>query len=204
MMKDIQEYHLEFRVLQLPPTPISYMREPDYGFTSPYYVFSHDQVRPQRLLCFVCDATHVLTRHPQLIFPYDFVSLNVVNASEHTIETTGIDKLCDSVMKPNDEKRFFTVNFIVPMELGEDQKNFPKAHIVFKASNYHTADDWHYQEERNGWDPRVVVSFQENMWVDTPTHLHGLAEVMGPINEHLVEVNMRGVQIEDNLFVHRV
>ena len=71
MMKDIQEYHLECRVLQLSPTPISYMRDPDYGFTSPYYVFSHDQVRPQRPLCCIFDATRVLTRHPQLLFPYD-------------------------------------------------------------------------------------------------------------------------------------
>ena len=71
MMKGVQEYHLECRVLQLSPTPISYMREPDYGFTSPYYVFSHDQVRPQRRLCCVCDATRVITRHPQILFPYD-------------------------------------------------------------------------------------------------------------------------------------
>ena len=42
------------------------------------------------------------------------------------------------------------------------------------------------------------------MWVDTPTHLHGLAEVVGPINEHLGEVKMRGVEIEDNLSVHQV
>ena len=53
MMKDIQEYHLECRVMQLTPTPIYYMRDTDYGFTSPYYVFLHNQVRPQRLLCCV-------------------------------------------------------------------------------------------------------------------------------------------------------
>ena len=50
----------------------------------------------------------------------------------------------------------------------------------------------------------MVLSFQDNVWVDTPTHLHGLAEYMGPINEHLGEVKMRGVQIEDNLSVHQV
>ena len=42
------------------------------------------------------------------------------------------------------------------------------------------------------------------MWVDTHTHLHGLAEVMGPINENLGEVKIRGVQIEDNLSIHQV
>ena len=71
MMRDIQEYHLECRVLQLSPTPIPYMRDPDYVFTSPYYVFSHDQVRPQHPMCCVCNETRVLTRHPQLLFPYD-------------------------------------------------------------------------------------------------------------------------------------
>ena len=48
----------------------------------------------------------------------------------------------------------------------KDRKNFPKTHIVFKASNF----------KRNGWDPRVVVYFQDNVWVDTPTHLYSLAE----------------------------
>ena len=52
MMKDIQEYHLDCRVLQLSLTSISYMRDPDYVFTSPYYVFSHDQVRPQHPVVF--------------------------------------------------------------------------------------------------------------------------------------------------------
>ena len=62
--------------------------------------------------------------------------LNVANAREHTIETTGIDEVYDSFMDPNNEKRFFIINLTVPMELGEDRKNSPKAHIVFKASNF--------------------------------------------------------------------
>ena len=78
-------------------------------------------------------------------------------------------------MNPNDKKQFCTLNLTVPMELREDRKNFPKVHIVFKSSNFQTADDWNNQEERNGWYTRVVVSFQENVWVDTPTHLHGLS-----------------------------
>ena len=90
------------------------------------------------------------------------------------------------------------------MELREDRKNFPKTHILFKDSNFQTAYDWHDQKERNVWHTRMVVSFQENVWVYTSTHLHGLAEVMGPINENLGEVKIRGVQIEDNLFFHQV
>ena len=85
--------------------------------------------------------------------------LNVANASEHTIDTTGIDEVYESVMNPNDEKRFCTLNSNAPMELREEQKNFPKAHIVFKASNFQTSDDWHDQEKRDWWYPRVVVSF---------------------------------------------
>ena len=85
-------------------------------------------------------------------------------------------------MSPNDEKRFCSLNLTLPMELHEAIKNvdtihgldniynYPKAHIVFKAKKFQTADDWHDQEERQQWDPRVIVSFQENAWVDTVTH----------------------------------
>ena len=76
---------------------------------------------------------------------------------------------------------------------------------MFKAKKFQTADDWHDQEERQQWDPRVIVSFQENAWVDTVTHLHGLKEVMGPINQYLGNLGdekMRGVQFEDNLSSH--
>ena len=92
-----------------------------------------------------------------------------------TIETTGIDEVYESVMNPNNKKRFFTLNVTVPMDLRENRKNLLKENIIFKASNFHKYDDWKNQEERNGWDPRVVVYFQENSWVYTPTHLHGLA-----------------------------
>ena len=67
--------------------------------------------------------------------------LNVANASEHTIDTTGIEEVYDSFMNPNDEKRFCTLNLTVPMELHEYWKNFPKAHIVFRLSNFQTDDE---------------------------------------------------------------
>ena len=50
----------------------------------------------------------------------------------------------------------------------------------------------------------MVVSFQENAWVDTITHLHGLAEVMGPINDYLGKIRMEGVQFEDDLSSHNL
>ena len=50
----------------------------------------------------------------------------------------------------------------------------------------------------------MVVSFQENAWVDTPTHIHGLKSVLGPIDKHLEELEgeMRGLVLEDNLSTH--
>ena len=39
MLATIEQYHLMMRMKQL-----SAMNDPDYGFTSPYYVLSHDQV----------------------------------------------------------------------------------------------------------------------------------------------------------------
>ena len=60
-------------------------------------------------------------------------------------------------MKLNNKKRFCALNSTVLMELHEDQNNSPKDYIVFKDSNFQTADEWHDQEERNWWDLRVVV-----------------------------------------------
>ena len=50
-----------------------------------------------------------------------------------TIDTTGVDEVYDAVTNTVDEKRFASLNVTVPMELREDEKNFPKAHIVFKG-----------------------------------------------------------------------
>ena len=136
------------------------------------------------------------------------------NTNSYSIDTRGIDEVYDSVMVPNDEKRFCSLNLTVPMELHEalmntetvlgleKTYNYPKAHVVFKASKFMTADEWHDQDERRKWDARVIVSFQENAWVDTKTHLHYLKEVMWPVNQYLGEENMMGIVFEDNLSSH--
>ena len=85
--------------------------------------------------------------------------LNVANAREHTIDTTWIDEVYNSFMDPNNDKHFCSLSLTVTMDMCKYQKNLPKAHIVFKASNFQTSDDWHDQEERDWWYPRVVVSF---------------------------------------------
>ena len=83
--------------------------------------------------------------------------------------------------------------------------NIPKPHVVFRATSFQMADQWHDQEERQKWHKDVVVLFQENAWVNARTHIHGLCEVLGPINELLgnENSNMKGLVIEDNLFSHK-
>jgi hypothetical protein len=51
------------------------------------------------------------------------------------------------------------------------------------------------------------VSFQENAWVDfhIHIHIHGICEVLGPVNELLAskDSNTKGLCIEDNLSSHK-
>ena len=86
-----------------------------------------------------------------------------------------------------------------------DLKNLPPPHLVFKASTFQTDDNWHDKDERDEWDPRVVVLFQPNVWVDAETHMHGLKEVLDPIENYLDNFGfgMQGVVFEDNLSSHR-
>ena len=95
------------------------------------------------------------------------------------------------------------------MRMRPDKAHVPKLHVVFKATKFQTAGDWHDQEERQLWDDWVVVSFQSNSWVEAETHMYGLKEVMGPINDHLELENelkgtsLCGVSVEDNLSSHQ-
>ena len=110
----------------------------------------------------------------------------------------------DAASTDKDEKRFCTLNLFGAKRYRPDNKNVPKPHIIFQASKFQTAAEWHDQEEAREWDPRVVVSFQPNAWCDAQTHMHGLFEVLGPINKLLKdkESDMRGVAFEDNLSSH--
>ena len=130
MMATVKDYHMECRSFQLSDTPQLCNRDPTYGFTSPYYVFSHDQV-----------------------------PIPLASSNEMTIETIGEDEVYDSVVASSDEKRFATLNLTVPMRMRPDGKNNTKPHIVFKASKFQTADECHDQDKRQEWDYRVAVSF---------------------------------------------
>ena len=52
--------------------------------------------------------------------------------------------------------------------------------------------------ERELWDKRVDVSFQENAWVDAETNLYGLSKAKRIFNQFPVSV-----QFEDNLSSHK-
>ena len=69
---------------------------------------------------------------------------------------------------------------------------------------FQTANEWHDQEEQAQYNEDVIMSFQENTWVDTPTHIHGLKSVLGDINTHLGELegDMVELVLEDNLSTH--
>ena len=142
-MNSIEEYHLETRCLQLSGT-----KDPVYGFTSPFYVFSHDQV-----------------------------PLELADSNGHTVHTTGDFGVYDAIGKDSDIKRVCTLNLFGAMIYREDRLNVPMPHLVFHASGFRKGSEWQDKDEVALWDKRVVVSFQENAWVDAQTHMYGLEEV---------------------------
>ena len=85
--------------------------------------------------------------------------------------------LVSAIGKDGDVKRFCTLNLFGAMWNREDGLNIPNPHLVFEASCFKNSSEWHDQEEVSLWDTRVVVSFQENAWVDAQTHMFGLKEV---------------------------
>ena len=57
------------------------------------------------------------------------------------------------------------------MDPREDGKNNVKPVIVFRVSKFTPGDEWSNSAERDQWDPRVDVCFQDNAWVDTKTNV---------------------------------
>ena len=124
--------------------------DPIFGFTSPYVTISHDQV-----------------------------PLEIADNNGSTVHTTGCDAVYDAIGKDSDVKRFCTLNLFGSMWNREDRLYTPKPHLVFEASGFRHGSEWQDREEAALWDDRVVVSFQENAWVDAETHMYGLEEVSG-------------------------
>ena len=143
-IEKIEKYHLTVRALQL-----SEMNDPEYGFTKPEYVYTHDQVPIQ-----LCASTAT------------------------TIDDKGADEIYVCVVNEKDLKRFWTLNLLAPMKLLPDKSNLTHVQIVFQCdAGFQYGDYWHDTEERAQWDPRVIVSFQGNAWVEEQTHIYALKNV---------------------------
>ena len=89
------------------------------------------------------------------------------------------------------------------MEVLGDQSNLVKPHLVFKASKFVRGEDQKQKNEdgvweKDLWDKRVDVSFQENAWVDTKTNLYGLEKA-----KIILQKFDNCVQFEDNLSSHK-
>jgi hypothetical protein len=152
---------------------LSQIRHPVFGFTDPCHVMSRDEV-----------------------------PIELTNRQGTTVHATGDECVYDAVGKDSDTKRFCTLNLFGAMAYRADGLNIPRPHLVFKGA-FKPGSEWHDEDERKQWDPRVVVSFQENGWVDAKTDKLGLKEVLGPINELLKKERMQGVVIQDNLTSHK-
>lgn len=121
MMTSIADFHIRTRVLQL-----SRIRDPHFGFTSPFYVYSHDQV-----------------------------PLELANSRAKTVHDKGDYHVYDAVGKDNDAKRFCTLNLFGAMQYRADGLNVPKPHSVFQGK-FQPGCDWHDKEEVALWDSRVL------------------------------------------------
>ena len=150
------------------------MNDPEYGLTSPQAVFNRDQV-PIELRSSACQ----------------------------TIDEKGKDVIWDGVGGESDDKRFCTLNLWIPMEPREDGKNNIKPVLVFRASKFTPGDKWSLSNEREKWDPRVDVCFQENAWVDTRTNIFTIEKASECVSDWLKEEDILGVQFEDNLSSHK-
>ena len=66
-----------------------------------------------------------------------------------------------------DVKRFCSLNLTIPMEVKDDLSNVVRPHIIFRATKFTRGEDWNQKDkdgklERDLWDKRVDVSFQQN------------------------------------------
>ena len=169
MIDTTLDFHVNMRALQL-----SEINDPVYGLTSPYNLFTHDQV-----------------------------PIELCPKRQSTVDTRGVVEVYDATAKKTDDKRFCTLNLFGPMLLRDDLANLPKPHLVFSGKTK-AGSEWADAEERALWDDSVVVSFQDNAWVDTTTHIYELKECLGPINEVLENEGngTKGLVLEDNLSTH--
>lgn len=136
---------------------------------------------------------------PEYVFNKDQVPIALSPTYASTVDSVGADCVYDAVGNENDFRRFCTLDLVIPMKVTDDLSNLPKPGVVFSASKFMTAEEWHDQEEAAEWDDRVVVSFQDNAWVDSETHQHHLREQMKPIDTWCESKGSKGIIFQDQL-----
>ena len=147
------------------------------------------------------DDVYGLT-HPTNVYNLDQVPIVLLPSSTTTVEARGAKEVYDGIGKGCDMKRFCTLNLIVPMRTKDDFSNVPQAHIIFAASEFKPGEEW-MKAERDLWAPDVIVSFQENAWVDSKGYKYGLRKMLGNVNKALEATNEVGVFFADNLSTHK-
>ena len=139
---------------------------------------------------------------PANVFNLDQVPINLAQSCNKTINEKGAKEVYDGVTKGSDMKRFCTLNLMIPMEINDDSSNIPKPHIIFSASSYKTGEDWS-ASEREEWPDNVIISFQENAWVERRGFKYGVSNMLKEINRKMMEKGDVGVLFADNLSTHK-
>jgi hypothetical protein len=146
---------------------------------------------------------------PTGVFNHDQVPIALASDHSRTIDTVGKEVIFDSTTNDSETKRFCSLNLFIPMELLPDLSNLPKPHLVFKATEFCEGKDWvgkrdspGQQLERDLWSKDVIVSFQENAWVDARTTIYSLQEQTN-LEKGLQQADIKNPQIfEDCLAAH--
>lgn len=58
-----------------------------------------------------------------------------------------------------------------------DKSSLTRAHLFFQASGFKEGKDCGDKDKIVQCKPRVIVSFQENAWLDTNTYIHGMTNI---------------------------
>ena len=137
------------------------------------------------------------------VFNRDQVPMALAGSYASSIDEKNKDIIQDATYDSSDVKRFCTLNLTVPMKVEDDLSNLVRPHLVFKATRFVRGEDQNQKNEegileRELWDKRVVVSFQENAWVDAQTNLYGLSKARLVYDQFPLSV-----QFEDNLSSHK-
>ena len=136
---------------------------------------------------------------PVCVFNKDQVPIDISSAYATTVDNTGEEYDYDAVGNENDFCKLYTLDLVIPMDVEEDLSNLPNPGVVFIATNFMIEDDRHDQEDADLWYDCVLVSFQENAWVEITTYQHHIKEKMKPMDSWCKKKGCRGVNFQENL-----